>query len=106
MSAATTALQPPALVVAPCTENPDLFDPDIGDVEAAKRVCGGCSRREACLGEALANGEEGVWGATTEAERRRMGSAPVQRGRRDRLRPVGPGQGGSSAPAPATGTRR
>lgn len=112
MSAPTTATtRRPAYVVAACTQDVALFDPDLGDPEAAKAVCRGCALREACLEEAVTNGEEGVWGATTEAERRQLGGAPVRGGRRDRLRPQSPGSRGAAAstsrvPAPSSGARR
>lgn len=39
----------------------------------AKEVCAGCPVREECLDYALRNGERhGVWGGTSERERRRM----------------------------------
>lgn len=40
--------------------------------KVAKDVCAGCSVRGECLDVALANKERGVWGQTTDAERRRM----------------------------------
>lgn len=46
---------------------------DDADAAEAKAVCGGCPVREACLEHALAHRErEGVWGGTTERERRRI----------------------------------
>jgi WhiB family redox-sensing transcriptional regulator len=58
---------------------PDLFfpigstGPAVDQIEAAKRVCGACDAAEACLEFALAtNQESGVWGATSEDERRRL----------------------------------
>lgn len=54
--------------------NPDLFFPERGEpVTAAKAVCAGCPVRAECLDYALANGEKhGIWGGTSERERRRM----------------------------------
>ena len=56
--------------------DPDLFHPargDMGTIAEAKAVCAGCPVREACLDYALANSEHfGVWGGTTERERRRL----------------------------------
>ena len=56
--------------------DPDLFFPagTVGpavalQVEAAKAVCAGCPVRVPCLRRALATGEAGVWGGTTDAER-------------------------------------
>lgn len=54
---------------------PDLFfgddDPISGAVadDAAKAVCRHCPVRADCLAWALASGEAGVWGGTTEDER-------------------------------------
>lgn len=58
---------------------PELFFP-IGttggafeQIEAAKRVCRGCDAQQECLEFALAtNQESGVWGGTTEDERRKL----------------------------------
>jgi WhiB family redox-sensing transcriptional regulator len=58
---------------------PELFFP-IGttgmatdQIESAKRVCDHCDARKACLEFALAtNQESGVWGGTTEDERRKL----------------------------------
>lgn len=39
---------------------------------AAKRICGGCELRAACLQWALRHEKHGVWAGTTDSERRRM----------------------------------
>lgn len=61
-------------------EDPELFFP-IGNagaatqaqVDEAKAVCARCSVRSACLNWALDNGEDaGVWGGSTEVERRQI----------------------------------
>lgn len=56
--------------------DPDLFYPDRGGsstAEPAKRVCASCLVREPCLQFALDNDEKlGVWGGTSEAERRKL----------------------------------
>lgn len=54
--------------------DPEAFHPEKGDsVKAAKQVCMGCTVRTACLEYALAQRDRfGVWGATTERERRRI----------------------------------
>ena len=54
--------------------HPDVFFPTRGgETGPAKRICFGCPLREACLDYALvAGGKFGVWGATSERERRRM----------------------------------
>lgn len=50
-----------------------IFFPERGHKgEEAKQVCKGCFVREERLEFALENGERGVWGGTTEADRRRM----------------------------------
>jgi len=58
---------------------PDLFfpigstGPAVDQIEAAKRVCSQCEAIDACLEFALAtNQESGVWGATSEDERRKL----------------------------------
>ena len=53
---------------------PDVFFP-ISEEEAgpALTFCGSCRIRETCLAWALKNGERyGVWGGTTEQQRRRL----------------------------------
>jgi WhiB family redox-sensing transcriptional regulator len=54
----------------------EIFFPESDDdaeAEAAKGVCAVCPVRQACLEHALAQRErEGVWGGTTERERRRI----------------------------------
>lgn len=64
---------------AACTGlDPDLFYPPPGAIgraqaDAARTVCAGCPVRLNCLAYALANGEElGIWGGTTERDRRRI----------------------------------
>ncbi|MFP5577158.1 MAG: WhiB family transcriptional regulator [Acidimicrobiia bacterium] len=54
--------------------DPDVFFPDRGEsLEPAKRICGECVVRDECLEHALRNGERfGVWGGTSERERRRL----------------------------------
>jgi WhiB family redox-sensing transcriptional regulator len=58
---------------------PDLFFPvgttglAVDQIEAAKRVCRTCEVVDTCLDFALAtNQESGVWGATSEEERRKI----------------------------------
>ncbi|MGH9044686.1 MAG: WhiB family transcriptional regulator [Acidimicrobiales bacterium] len=54
----------------------EIFFPatdDEVDAEEAKAICAECPVRQACLEHALAHRErEGVWGGTTERERRRI----------------------------------
>jgi len=59
--------------------NPELFFPigatgmAIDQIDAAREVCEECPVTEECLEFALAtNQEAGVWGATTEEERRKL----------------------------------
>jgi WhiB family redox-sensing transcriptional regulator len=54
--------------------DPDVFFPDRGESLApAKAVCGECIVRDECLEYALDHGERfGVWGGTSERERRRL----------------------------------
>ncbi|MFE2040657.1 WhiB family transcriptional regulator [Streptomyces sp. NPDC059477] len=49
----------------------DFFFPEPGSsVREAKRICGMCDMRRACLDYALANDERfGVWGGLSEKER-------------------------------------
>ena len=54
----------------------EIFYPvteDEADAAEAKAVCAVCPVRQACLEHAMAHRErEGVWGGTTERERRRL----------------------------------
>ena len=69
--------------VAACRDTePDLFfpvgttGPAVDQIEAAKRVCRACDAQEPCLDFALAtNQESGVWGGTSEEERRKLRKA-------------------------------
>ncbi len=69
--------------VASCRDtDPDLFfpvgttGPALEQIEAAKAVCRACPALEPCLEFALAtNQESGVWGATSEEERRKLRKA-------------------------------
>ena len=57
--------------------DPDLFFPDRGTSTAeAKKVCADCAVKEDCLEWALDAGEKfGIWGGTSERERRRLRKA-------------------------------
>lgn len=64
---------PPWAEAAACTGiSLTVFFPDKGGTNApAKRVCGRCPVREACLRNALDTGEEwGTWGGLSPKERR------------------------------------
>jgi WhiB family redox-sensing transcriptional regulator len=61
---------------------PDLFfpvgttGPAVEQIETAKRVCRACEAQEHCLDFALTtNQESGVWGGTSEEERRKLRKA-------------------------------
>ena len=66
--------------VASCRDtDPDLFfpigttGPALEQIEAARGVCMECPAQEPCLEFALAtNQESGVWGGTSEEERRKL----------------------------------
>ena len=69
--------------------DPNLFfpvgttGPALAQIEAAKAVCRMCDSQVACLEFALAtNQESGVWGATSEEERRKLRKAWLARQRR------------------------
>lgn len=69
--------------------DPDLFfpigttGPAVEQIEAAKAVCTACPAQEACLDFALTtNQESGIWGGTSEEERRKLRKAWLSRGRR------------------------
>jgi WhiB family transcriptional regulator, redox-sensing transcriptional regulator len=64
--------------------DPELFFPisALGaarpQIETAKRVCQGCPVRPACLRWALDTGQDaGIWGGTTEQERRLLRQVPM-----------------------------
>ena len=68
--------------------DPDLFfpvgttGPALEQIAAAKAVCNACPAQAACLEFALAtNQESGVWGGTSEEERRKLRKAWVARQR-------------------------
>jgi WhiB family redox-sensing transcriptional regulator len=68
-------------------EDPELFfpiaaaGPALAQVLAAKTVCFRCAVRAACLSYALATGQAGIWGGTTQEERHaiRRSSGPSAR---------------------------
>ena len=75
--------------LAACRDtDPDLFfpvgttGPAIDQIESAKAVCRQCPVMDACLEFALAsNQESGVWGGTSEEERREIRRARSRRRR-------------------------
>lgn len=54
--------------------DPDAFFPEKGgSTREAKRICRGCTVRDACLEFALEHDERfGIWGGLSERERRRL----------------------------------
>lgn len=67
----------PAAACADPNVDPDAFFPRTGggyDIEVAyaKGICAGCPERVRCLTWALENDERGVWGGTSDPERRAM----------------------------------
>lgn len=81
-------------------EDPELFfpvtaaGPALAQVFAAKAVCFRCAVRAACLSYALATGQAGIWGGTTQEERHVMR-------RSSGLRARGPGASPGSMSASA-----
>ena len=75
-------------------EDPELFfpiaaaGPALAQVIAAKAVCFRCAVRAACLSYALATGQAGIWGGTTQEERHAM--RPSARAREHSARPGSP----------------
>ncbi len=76
-------------VDAACRDtSPELFFPvgttgqAVEQIAAAKTVCTGCSARIPCLEYALAtNQDSGVWGATSEEDRRHLRRTYISRRR-------------------------
>lgn len=72
----TKILQPVDWQVnAACNDvEPEIFFPERGgSSKAARAVCNDCSVRDQCLEYALNNKEQfGIWGGTSERERRRL----------------------------------
>jgi WhiB family transcriptional regulator, redox-sensing transcriptional regulator len=62
----------------PCAEvDPELYFPDKGcsntspkDIAIAKKICKTCPYMAECLAWAVANDEIGIWGGTTQKDRR------------------------------------
>jgi WhiB family redox-sensing transcriptional regulator len=67
---------------ARCTEvDPEIFFPERGgSSKSARQVCARCEVRLQCLEYALNNKEQfGIWGGTSERERRRLRKERVRR---------------------------
>ena len=58
--------------------NTALFYPDTVS-QVAIKICERCSVRDACLEYALENDEPGIWGGTTEGQRRHMKNGTQRR---------------------------
>ena len=62
----------------PCAQmDPEMYFPEKGGAGAtqyefkmAKKICGTCMYKVECLNWAVNNDERGIWGGTTERERR------------------------------------
>jgi WhiB family redox-sensing transcriptional regulator len=53
--------------------NPDMFFPTQGRPEPERvELCQGCPVRADCLREGLDTGSKGIWGGTTERQRRKL----------------------------------
>lgn len=54
--------------------DPEIFFPERGDnPNPAKAICANCQVKDECLEDAIANTERtGIWGGTSERERRRI----------------------------------
>ena len=62
-----------AVRAVPCTVAPHLFATRAhsdATVHAAQRLCRGCPLRDACAAYACHHDEVGIWGGTTERDRR------------------------------------
>ena len=83
--------------IAACRDaDPDLFfpvgtaGPALRQIEAAKQICRACPAQARCLAWALEHGiGSGVWGGTTEDERRAI-RRPAKRNRRSARMTAGP----------------
>ena len=69
--------------------DPDIFfpigttGPALDQIEQAKGICRRCNARDLCLEYALAtNQEAGIWGGTSEEERRKLRKRWLARRRR------------------------
>lgn len=79
-----TVPYPPVTGDEPCRQDPDAFFPESSSMHApreAKALCACCDIQQECLAYALTVPVTGVWGGTTEKDRRHlrreMGAAPV-----------------------------
>lgn len=64
---------------AKCKGQTDLFYPIFSSAAlTAKKVCRDCPCKQECLETAIAGDEIGVWGGTTEMERRAIQSRRIR----------------------------
>lgn len=66
-------------IPACATTDPEIFFPPKGagggseyGTKAARRMCMGCPYRVECLNWAIKNSETGIWGGTTERDRKAL----------------------------------
>lgn len=69
-----------------CAEtDPDVFFPLTDhmshQIRVAKSICQRCEVQGSCLQHAMNNGERGIWGGTTESERRALRRARLEAAR-------------------------
>jgi WhiB family transcriptional regulator, redox-sensing transcriptional regulator len=76
--------------------DPELFfpisalDASAPDIARAKAICSRCGVRPQCLAHAMESGPlQGIWGGTTEDDRRRL-RGRATRAKRRRMAPVAP----------------
>lgn len=67
--------------------DPDIFFPERGaSTKEAKSICAACKAKTDCLNYALDNGEKfGIWGGTSERERRRLRRSRAAQKRADEI---------------------
>lgn len=61
----------------PCRGDDRFLSDHPDDIAEAKQVCGGCPVRLECLNVAIEGREWGVWGGTTDKERRQLKVVPA-----------------------------
>lgn len=75
--------EPPCASTDPDAFFPDPETPNSAEIaKLAKKTCSTCIYKDECLEWALKSDEIGIWGGTTEAERRRMKRGIILKPRR------------------------
>jgi WhiB family redox-sensing transcriptional regulator len=75
----------------------EFFPTDGSGVQAARRVCAGCTVRAECLEFALAEGiNHGVWGGTSDRERQRIRATRAKEARTAARSAAGAGRGAAA----------